>query len=112
MLKGEGDRVQVPTGVVKQAEINRRVAALEQELKPDVESIRYNIDVDWSGDSAIFFRIVLSDQASAENRLREVTSRVTHRLFDELPPPDLGLLPYFSFRSHSEQAVLRDEDWS
>jgi hypothetical protein len=104
--------MRVPAGFVKQADIAKRVAELERALKPNVESIRYSIDADWSGEPSIFFRIVLSDQASAEDKLAEVTERVSLRLTDALQPAELGLFPYFSFRSRSEQAALKDEAWS
>ena len=102
----------VPAGVVKQAEIGRGVASVEREMAPDVVRIRHNIGSDWSGDDAIFFRIVLSDRASREDRLPAVSERVSSRLSEELNLADTCLLPYFSFRSESEQAALNDEAWS
>jgi hypothetical protein len=35
----------------------------ERNLAPDVIRTRYEIDEDWSGQWAIFFRIVLTDEA-------------------------------------------------
>ncbi len=102
----------VPSGVVKQPEIARRVDAIAQKLAPEVVRIRYNIDSDWSGEWSIFFRILLSDEASREKRLGEVTNRVASRLVEELNLGELGLLPYFDFRSQSEQASLREEAWA
>jgi len=81
-------------------------------MAPDVVRIRHNIGSDWSGDDAIFFRIVLSDRASSDDRLPAVSDRVSLRLTDELNLGDSGLLPYLSFRSESEQAVLNDKAWS
>jgi hypothetical protein len=50
----------MPAAVVQQAEIEGKVRAAESALKPDVVRIRYDIGEDWSGQWAIFFRIVLS----------------------------------------------------
>ena len=102
----------IPTGVVKQAEIADLIAAVEAELAPDVVRIRYSIDTDWSGDWSIFVRVLLSDQASAEDKLATVTERVRARLSDVLEGAQLGLLQYFRFRSQSEQAVLNEQEWS
>ena len=102
----------VPTGVVRQAELAAGVAAVKQELAPDVVRIRYDIGPDWSDEWSIFFRIVLSDDASREDRLAEVTKRATSGLFDELKLAELDLLPCFSFRSQSEQKTLREEAWA
>lgn len=101
----------MPAGVVKQAEITAAVAEVERLLAPDVVHIRYEIGADWSGDWAVFFRVVLSDEAS-KDRLREVATKVVWRLAGHLDFPALGLFPYHNFRSESEQAVLREETWA
>lgn len=102
----------VPSGVVKQGEIAAGVAAVQRELAPDVVRIRYDIGPDWSDEWSIFFRIVLSDDASREGRLAEITQRVASRLSDELKLAELGLRSYFSFRSQSEQRSLREKAWA
>ncbi len=71
---------------------------------------RFTFDNDWSGDPAIFFSVVLSDDASRPQKLRQVTSSITNLITQELDPLNQwGLIPYFSFRSQSEQAELKDE---
>lgn len=97
------------------ADTKQRVSAAVSEvvnlLAPDVVQIRYDIDRDWSGDWAIFFRVLLSDEAS-RMRLREVTTQVVWRLAERLDFPSMGLFPYHNFRSVSEQADLREEAWA
>jgi hypothetical protein len=100
-----------PAAVVKQPEINAAISEVVTLLAPDVVHIRYDIGQDWSGDWAIFFRVVLSDDASS-SRLREVATEVTASLADRLDFSSMGLLPYHNFRSVSEQAVLREETWA
>lgn len=80
-------------------------------LAPDVVHIRYDIDRDWSGDWAIFFRVLLSDDAS-KNRLSEVATQVVWHLSERLDSPSMGLFPYHNFRSESEQAALREAAWA
>jgi hypothetical protein len=53
----------VPAAVAQQSEIDAKVREVEDALKPDVRHIRYEIGEDWSGQWAIFFRIVMSDEA-------------------------------------------------
>ena len=101
----------LPSAIAKQSDINAAVSEVVRLLAPDVMHIRYDIDQDWSGDWAIFFRIVLSDEASGA-RLRSVTAEVVHRLAERLDFSSLGLFPYHNFRSVSEQAVLREEAWA
>lgn len=95
----------------KQAEINSAISEVVRLLAPDVLRIRYHIDRDWSGDWAIFFRILLSDEASRE-RLREVTTKVVGLLDERVDFESLGLFRYHNFRSASEQEILREEAWA
>lgn len=101
----------LPSAVTKQPEINAAVSEVVRLLQPDVVHIRYDIGRDWSGDGAIFFRVLLSDEAS-KTRLREVATKVVRCLAERLDFPSMGLFPYHNFRNVSEQAVLREEAWA
>src|ERR1700684_3703636 len=101
-----------PPAIAKQPEINAAVSAVLRLLPPDVVHIRYDIGQDWSGDWAIFFRVVLSDEASNAPRLHEVAREVVQLLADRLDFSSMGLFAYHNFRSVSEQAVLREEAWA
>jgi hypothetical protein len=103
-------RMLMPAATAKQREIEKKVHALAERLRPDVVNIKYDIAQDWSGDWAIFFRILLSDEAST-TRLRDVTNNVVSRMSETLDFPALGVFPYFDFRSAAEQAVLQEEIW-
>src|SRR6266852_4690807 len=92
----------------KQAEIDAAVAAVVSELAPDVVRIRYNIGEDHTGDPSIFFRIVLSDNATTPRRFRKTTRDVEARLEERVDPDQFGLFPYFNFRSRSETEALRE----
>jgi hypothetical protein len=107
----QGDAVMnFPSAITRKPEVNAAVSDIVRLLSPDVVHIRYDIDRDWSGDWAIFFRVLLSDEAS-KNRLSDVVSKVVWRLSERLDFPSMGLFPYHNFRSESEQAVLREESW-
>jgi hypothetical protein len=56
----------MPIAITKQAETNEAVASVVQQLRPDVIHIRYDLGGDWSGDWAIYSRVVLSDEASSK----------------------------------------------
>lgn len=102
-----------PSGIVNQAQIAEAVEKAKAKLdKNEVRLVRYSIGVDSSGEISIFFRILLSDYASQESRLGDVTTRVATILFDEINPyENWGVLPYFSFRSESEQRKRYDAAW-
>ena len=101
----------LPSAVTKQVEIEAAIARVQQSIGPDVVRIRYEIGEDWSGQWAIFFRIVLTDDA-ARNRLRNVATRVVKGLAQQLDFPCMGVFPYHNFRSVSEQSMLQEPAWA
>jgi len=106
--------VYVPTGFVNQVQLAQSVDAAIRSLNPqEVVRVAYSIGNDSTDDPAIFFRIVLTDAASREERLADVTEHVESSLFNSIRPiENWGLTPYFSFRSFSEQSVRSDPEWS
>ena len=106
--------VYVPTAFVNQAQLAQSVNAAIRSLNPqEVVHVAYSIGHDSTDDPAIFFRIVLADAASREDRLEDVTGRVASSMFNSIRPiENRGLTPYFSFRSFSEQEIRNDPEWS
>ena len=102
----------VPSGFVHQGLIDTGVAKASNALAPDVLRSRYSLGEDWSGSAAVFFRVILLDNASLRKHLREAAQRATSTVFNEVRPDELGLQVYFTFRSVSEQAKLREEAWT
>ena len=91
-------------------EVEKAVAKLS---RMEVVRVRHSVGVDSTGEPAIFFRIVLTDSASKADVLAEITARVSATLFDEVRPHEnWGLIPYFSFRSKSEQDKRNEPEWA
>ena len=102
----------VPAGFVHQAQLDHQIAKAVRKLGKEAVHVNYSLGTDSTGEPSIFFRIVLTDAASRENKLAEVTGRIATTLFDELRPHEnWGLLPYFNFRSKSEQEKRNDPEW-
>ena len=101
----------LPSAVTKQAEIEAAIARVQQSIGQDVVRIRYEIGEDWSGQWAIFFRILLTDDA-ARRHLREVAPKVVWELARQLDFPGMGVFPYHNFRSVSEQSMLQEPAWA
>jgi hypothetical protein len=102
----------VRSGFVYQRRIKEGVAKATAALASDVVRIRYDLGEDWSGEGAVFFRVLLKDSASKRPQLRKVARRVAARISSEVQPQELGLQAYFNFRSESEQARLKEEAWA
>jgi hypothetical protein len=93
-------------------DVPKIVKAAEEKFAPDVIRIRYHTGFDWTGDPAIFFRVLLSDTASLHENLGEITRRVDSELSDELlRMGDYEHIPYVDYRSKSEQDKLKDPKW-
>ena len=104
----------VPIGFVHQGQLDREVEKAVAKLSTrEVVRVSHSVGVDSTGEPAIFFRIVLTDSASKADALADVTGHVSATLFDELRPHEnWGLIPYFSFRSKSEQDKRNEPEWA
>ena len=103
----------LPVGYINQAELATEVERAARKLGPAVVRLSHSVRADTSDEPSIFFRIVLTDSASEEEHLADVTGEITKILFDELHPHEnWGLIPYFSFRSQSEQARYHNLAWA
>jgi len=100
-----------PPAVSKQSEIEAAIQHVQQTIGPDIVRIRYEIGEDWSGQWAIFFRVVLTDDA-ARHRLRDIVNQVRWGLASQLDFPAMGVFPFHNFRSETEQATLQEPAWA
>ena len=78
----------------------------------DVAWINFETGIDELDEPAIFFHVVLSDDASQEARLGHVAMNIRLRLMDDLDTYDNGVHAYFNFRSESEMATIDDPAWA
>ena len=86
-----------------QAEV-RRVA---ESLAPEVVEIISTLGDDWSGEPAAFFMVILADPATRRDQLLHNANHVSQVIEERVQPlEEWGVLPYFNFRSQSEQATL------
>jgi hypothetical protein len=102
----------VDPAILNQHRIRGVVERIAKALSSEVVGIRYDLADDWMGNVSFFFRIILTDKASNPENLRDVSRRVTNRIRTETKLEQAGLQTYFSFRSQSEQAKLKDPDWA
>ncbi len=89
----------------------QQVEEVVAKLAPDVVRIRFRGAPDWSDDPAIYFRVVLTDDASRRDQLAEVAALVRAKLFEELGLESTDRIPYFRFHSKNEQDRMNDPKW-
>jgi hypothetical protein len=99
--------VYVPTAFVQQTQFEAAIAGAARGLGPDVVSVIPTLGEDWTGEPAVFFMVILADSATRRDRLGKITNEISQALVDQVQPLEQwGVLPYFNFRSQSEQAKL------
>lgn len=88
----------------------RACSLAERVLHPDVVRVRFRLGQDHDGEAAIFFNATLSDNVAGRS-LIAITSRI-HQICETVTEPrEYGYLPYYDFRSVSEQAKRKDPEW-
>jgi hypothetical protein len=99
--------VYVPTAFAEQPRFEAAVKRAAQRLPGEVVSVIPTLGNDWSGEPAVFFMVVLQDAASRRDRLLNISNQVSQAIVEQVQPLEQwGVLPYFNFRSQSEQARL------
>ena len=103
---------QLVRGIAKIEEFVEKLKSVEPLKPPGVARWRYTFDDDWSGDPAVYFWVTLTDEASRFENLQEVTTAFEKAVTDAADPlEEWGIIPYFHFRSESEQAQLRGKEY-
>ena len=97
-------------GIAQAAELQKKLNGIMPQPAPGVVRWQHTLGTDWSGDPAIYFWVVLTDEASKKENLKKSTDGFTNVISQQADfLNDWGLIPYFHFRSESEQEVLQDE---
>lgn len=99
-------------GFVHQQQLAAAVERIRPSLGQDVVRLTYVLGEDGTEDPAIFFRVVLTDRASARNQLLAVIKPIEETIVDGLmPQEEWGLMPYFTYRSETENSARADKNW-
>ncbi|MGO4879715.1 MAG: hypothetical protein ACLP59_02700 [Bryobacteraceae bacterium] len=106
----DNEFVYLPRALAQQSLFLAAVAQATPQLAPDVVNVIPTLGNDWSGAPAVFFTIVLADAASRRDQLLRVTNQVSSFIVHQIQPLEQwGVLPYFNFRSESEQAEINQQ---
>jgi len=92
----------------------QRVDEVAKKFPDEVVRIRHSFTRDWDGDPAINFRIVLTDKIRRNRRLSELSDLIGGALIKDLALYESEYsqyIPYFYYRSKSEEDKLKDSEW-
>lgn len=96
-----------PPAFIRQSQFKAEVERIAQRLAPQVVTIIPTLGNDWSGEPAVFFMVILTDASSGRDQLLDVSNEVSEAVVRKVQPLERwGVLPYFNFRSQSEQAEM------
>ena len=97
----------IPTAFAQPDRFQAAVDRAARHLAPHVVRIIPTLGNDWTGEPAVFFMVILSDAASLRDQLLSISNQVSQAIVQQVQPLEKwGVLPYFNFRSQSEQAKL------
>ena len=102
--------MQALVAISKQEAVKAAVDEVVAALAPHVIYIRHEFSDDWSGEPAIYFRVLLTDEASREENLHPIAQQVRLMLDDRLDLREMGY-SYVRFRSFSEQQMIKESEW-
>jgi hypothetical protein len=91
-----------------------KVDEVAKKFPAEVVRIRHSFSRDWDGDPAIYFRIVLTDEARRRLPLSQLTGRIKDALIKDLAlfTSEYSVyIPYFEFRTKAEQERSKDPQW-
>jgi hypothetical protein len=93
--------------------IQQQADSIAAEWKSQIVHIRYHVGEDHTGDPAVFFRVLLTDEASDGEKLFETASAVRAMIRERIDLRDLGLrFVYVNFRGQSEQTEMQSPLWA
>jgi len=99
-------------GLVNEGAIESAVRKVEKEFSPDVVRINHSFGEDVVEAPAVFFRILVRDEAAPIARLKVLDKRISIALRNEARTDENDLHAYFNYRTVSEQQELRDPSWN
>jgi hypothetical protein len=103
--------MQAPIAASRRQEVEAVIDEVLERMGPDVVYIRYNFGEDWTGGPAVFFRVVLSDEASRRENLHRVAQRVSTMIETRMDTLEPDVFAFFNFRSVSEQQAMKTPAW-
>jgi hypothetical protein len=100
--------VYIARAFAQQPQFFAAVANTASGLPHPVVSVTPSLGTDWNGESAVFFQVVLAD-GTPRGQLLNLTKQISQAIVRQVQPlEEWGVLPYFNFRTQSEQARLKE----
>jgi len=104
--------VYIAKAFANQAEFFAAVDHAASTLPPGI-SVTPALGTDWDGEPAVFFQIVLADNAGARAQLLALTKQISQGIVQQVQPlEEWGVLPYFDFKTQTDKAKMKEPAWT
>jgi hypothetical protein len=105
--------VYIAKAFAHQADLFAAVDQVARALGPHVLSITPTLGTDWNAESAIFFQVIVADNAVPRLQMLAFTKQISRAIMQQIRPlEDWGVLPYFNFLTQSELQRIKEPIWA
>ena len=89
------------------------IAEAVSTLPAGVISVTPTLGTDWAGESAVFFEVILADDAVPRDKLLEFTKQISWAIVMQVRPlEEWGVLYYFDFLTQAEKSRIKEPSWA
>ena len=89
------------------------IARVANGLPQPVLSVTPTLGTDWNGEPAVYFQIIIADNAVPRPELLEFTKKISQAIVQHVRPvEEWGVLPYFNFLTQSDAARMPQPTWA
>jgi hypothetical protein len=99
--------VYIARAFAQQQPFLKSIAQVAGELAPQVVSVTPTLGNDWAGEPAVYFQIIIADNAVPRQNLLAFTKDISHAIVHRIRPlEEWGVLPYFNFLTQSDASRM------
>ncbi len=96
----------------QQAQFFAAVAQAASGQQRPIVSVTPSLGTDWNGEPAVFFQVVIAN-GTPRAQLLDLGKRISQAIVQQVQPLEAwGVLPYFDYRTESEQARIKEPSWA
>jgi len=101
--------VYIARALTHQSEFFAAVDQVTSALPSEVAEVFTALGTDWDGESAVFFKVILKDNAIPRPELLAFTRQVSRAIVQQVGPlEEWGVLPHFRFLTQTEYAPVKE----
>lgn len=101
----------IAKALTHQAQFLAAVDEVTRSLPAEVADVITTLGTDWDGEPAVFFKIILKDNAIPRPQLLAFTKQVSRAILQQVSPlGDWGVLPYFRWLTQTEYAHVKETE--